>query len=139
MKFLVDVCAGHSLAEWLRLQNYDVVEVRDRDSKMADEDILAWAVSEERILVTMDKDFSELITIQAKNMQELFVWKICLRVFVLNVLPKSYNFMQKILRKKLLSSKKVIKYVFCVLNCNLRERPFQSKRGQVSTFEITLQ
>ncbi|MCD6083839.1 DUF5615 family PIN-like protein [Candidatus Aerophobetes bacterium] len=113
MKFLVDVCAGHSLAEWLRLQNYDVVEVRDRDSKMADEDILAWAVSEERILVTMDKDFSELITIQAKNMQELFVWKICLRVFVLNVLPKSYNFMQKILRKKLLSSKKVIKYVFC--------------------------
>ena len=67
MKFLVDVCAGHSLAEWLRLQNYDVVEARDRDSKMADEDILAWAVSEERILVTMDKDFSELITIQAKK------------------------------------------------------------------------
>ncbi len=67
MKFLVDVCAGHYLAEWLRLQNYDVVEVRDRDSKMADEDILVWAVSEERILITMDKDFSELVTIHAKK------------------------------------------------------------------------
>jgi len=67
MKFLVDACAGHSLAEWLRLQGYDVVEVRDRDSKMRDEDILAWAVSEKRILVTMDKDFSELVTIQAKK------------------------------------------------------------------------
>ncbi|MGQ9630760.1 MAG: DUF5615 family PIN-like protein [bacterium] len=40
MKFLVDVRAGHSLAEWLRSQGYDVLEVRDRDKKMSDEAML---------------------------------------------------------------------------------------------------
>lgn len=67
MKFLVDVCAGYSLAEWLRSQGYDVVEVRNRDCRMGDEEILKWAVSEERILVTMDKDFSELALVQSKR------------------------------------------------------------------------
>lgn len=42
MKFLVDVCAGHSIAEWLRSQGYDdVLEVRERDCRMSDEEILA--------------------------------------------------------------------------------------------------
>jgi len=66
MKFLVDVCAGHQLAEWLRSQGHDVLEVRDRDCKMDDEDILAWATQQERVLVTMDKDFSELTVLRAK-------------------------------------------------------------------------
>ncbi len=34
---------------------------------MADEDILAWAFREKRILITMDKDFGELIIIQANS------------------------------------------------------------------------
>ena len=41
MKFLIDVCAGYSLAEWLRSRGYDVVEVRERNCKMSDEEILA--------------------------------------------------------------------------------------------------
>lgn len=64
MKFLVDLCAGHGLAEWLRSQGHDVLEVRDR--KMEDSTILAWAEREGRVLVTMDKDFSELVALQAK-------------------------------------------------------------------------
>jgi predicted nuclease of predicted toxin-antitoxin system len=66
MKFLVDVCTGHTLAQWLRSQGHDVLEVRDRDSKMNDEDILAWATHQERVLVTMDKDFSEPTILRAK-------------------------------------------------------------------------
>ncbi|MFH0924508.1 MAG: DUF5615 family PIN-like protein [bacterium] len=42
----MDVCAGCSLAKWIRLQGYDVIEVRDRDHRMLDEDILKWAVEE---------------------------------------------------------------------------------------------
>ena len=44
MKFLVDVCCGHPLAEWLISNGYDVVEVKDHDCRMSDEDILrnAW-------------------------------------------------------------------------------------------------
>ena len=54
---------GHGLAKWMRLEGYDVIEVRDRDCRMSDEDILKWAVKEKRILITMDKDFNELITL----------------------------------------------------------------------------
>ena len=31
MKFLIDVCAGYILADWLRSQGHDVVEVRERN------------------------------------------------------------------------------------------------------------
>jgi len=48
MKFLIDVCTGRSLAEWLRSKGYDVVEVRERNCKMSDEEILAWAAKENR-------------------------------------------------------------------------------------------
>ena len=37
----------------------DVLHVRDVDPRMADIDILAWAVCESRLVVSMDKDFGE--------------------------------------------------------------------------------
>ena len=60
MRFLVDVCAGHRLAEWLRQKGHDVAEVRERDPRLTDEQVLAWAVAEDRIIVTLDKDFGEM-------------------------------------------------------------------------------
>lgn len=60
MKFLVDVCAGKHLANWLRNRGYDVLEVRDRAPTMEDEEILRWANAEKRVVVTMDKDFGTL-------------------------------------------------------------------------------
>jgi predicted nuclease of predicted toxin-antitoxin system len=38
-----------------------VAVVRGRDPTMDDTDILAWAVVEGRLVVTMDKDFGELV------------------------------------------------------------------------------
>jgi predicted nuclease of predicted toxin-antitoxin system len=61
MRLLVDVSAGLAIAEVLRTLGHDVVSVRDRDARMADVDILAWAVAESRLVVTMDKDFGELV------------------------------------------------------------------------------
>jgi predicted nuclease of predicted toxin-antitoxin system len=60
MKFLVDVCAGNRLANWLKDHGHDVLEVRDREPTMADEEILHWANVEKRVIVTMDKDFGTL-------------------------------------------------------------------------------
>ena len=60
MKFLVDVCAGNRLANWLKDHGYDVLEVRDREPTMEDAEILHWANVEERVVVTMDKDFGTL-------------------------------------------------------------------------------
>lgn len=61
MKFLVDRCTGHRLAEWLREQGHDVAESRERGKDPGDRVVLEWAAAESRVLVTMDKDFGQFI------------------------------------------------------------------------------
>lgn len=64
MRFLIDRCAGHRLAQWLRNQGHDVVESRDRGPDPGDRILLEWAAKESRILVTMDKDFGEFLFVE---------------------------------------------------------------------------
>lgn len=64
MKFLIDRCAGRRLAQWLRNENHDVSESRDRGPDPGDRIILQWAAAEERILVTMDKDYGEFVFVE---------------------------------------------------------------------------
>jgi predicted nuclease of predicted toxin-antitoxin system len=66
MKFLLDVNAGGTSVNLLIQQDHDVVKVSDKNSRMTDEDILSWALSEKRIIVTTDKDFEEMIWRQRK-------------------------------------------------------------------------
>jgi predicted nuclease of predicted toxin-antitoxin system len=61
MKFLIDRCAGHLIAEWLRKQGHDVVESRELGPDPGDLALLQWANKESRILVTIDMDFGQLI------------------------------------------------------------------------------
>ena len=67
MKFLVDRCAGRRLADWLRDTGHDVVETRERGPDPGDRTILKWSATEERILVTMDKDFGQFIFSEAAD------------------------------------------------------------------------
>jgi predicted nuclease of predicted toxin-antitoxin system len=64
VRFLIDRCAGRGIADWLREEGHDVVESRERGPDPGDRAILQWAVSEERILVTMDKDFGEFVFLE---------------------------------------------------------------------------
>jgi predicted nuclease of predicted toxin-antitoxin system len=64
MRFLVDRCAGHKLAVWLREQGHDVAEVRDLGKDPGDRAILAIATSEQRVLVTIDKDFGQFMFLE---------------------------------------------------------------------------
>jgi predicted nuclease of predicted toxin-antitoxin system len=61
MKFLVDRCAGHRLAEWLRSQGHDVLESRELGQDPGDRALLEHAAADGRILVTIDTDFGELV------------------------------------------------------------------------------
>jgi predicted nuclease of predicted toxin-antitoxin system len=61
VRFLIDVCVGRRLADWLRRSGHDVVESRERGKDPGDRELLRWAAAEDRILVTMDKDFGEFI------------------------------------------------------------------------------
>ncbi len=61
MKFLIDRCAGRRLADWLRANGHDVVETRDLGPDPGDAALLQIAVTENRVLVSIDTDFGTLI------------------------------------------------------------------------------
>jgi len=61
LRILVDVGVGSAVEGWLRHAGHDVATVRDKDPRMKDTDILDWAVREQRLVMTMDKDFGELV------------------------------------------------------------------------------
>ena len=58
---MIDRCAGTRLADWLRDKGHNVVESRERGSDPGDLTLLNWARDEQRILVTIDKDFGTLL------------------------------------------------------------------------------
>lgn len=61
MKLLFDVGVSRKAEQFFLAQGYDVKAVRDLDPKMLDHDILELAVKESRLVVTMHKDFGELV------------------------------------------------------------------------------
>lgn len=52
------------LAEWLREEGHDVVESRQRGPDPGDRILLEWAAAENRVLVTIDKDFGDFIFVE---------------------------------------------------------------------------
>ena len=67
MKFLIDVNASRSLGNRLLKIGYDVAYVSDIDPRMEDGTILEWAVREQRVIVTTDSDFEQMIWQQQKT------------------------------------------------------------------------
>jgi predicted nuclease of predicted toxin-antitoxin system len=61
LKFMVDVGVGKKVERWLREAGYDVAAVREIDPRAGDREILKLAVEDSRIVLTMDKDFGELV------------------------------------------------------------------------------
>ena len=61
LRLLVDVSVGTGLVSFLREEGHDVVSVKEIDPRADDVSILSLAVDEKRIVVTMDKDFGELV------------------------------------------------------------------------------
>jgi predicted nuclease of predicted toxin-antitoxin system len=61
VRFLVDECAGPNVAAWLVSLGHDVYSVFEESPGMSDDDVLSKAAFEERILITIDKDFGEMI------------------------------------------------------------------------------
>lgn len=61
MQFLIDESTGAAIAEFLRGLGHDALAVAEVMPQAKDEDILARAVAEGRIVVTNDKDFGELV------------------------------------------------------------------------------
>ena len=67
MNFLLDVNASGALASWLIELGHDVIQVSEKNLRMSDDEILSWAVREQRIIVMTDNDFEEMIWRQGKS------------------------------------------------------------------------
>ena len=61
MRFLVDECTGPAVAQWLQEANHDVFSVFEQGRGMDDDQVIRRAFTENRILVTNDKDFGEKV------------------------------------------------------------------------------
>ena len=61
MKFLVDECVGFAVTHWLCSQNHDALFVGSIMQGATDNDVLQKACNDNRILITCDKDFGNMI------------------------------------------------------------------------------
>jgi predicted nuclease of predicted toxin-antitoxin system len=61
MRLVVDECIAPSIVRWLRGENHDVISIFETARGSIDVDILEWSVREQRVLVTADKDFGDLV------------------------------------------------------------------------------
>lgn len=61
MKFLVDECIGTTATNWLKHNNYDAISIYGELRGADDNTVLNKALVENRILITSDKDFGEMI------------------------------------------------------------------------------
>lgn len=64
MNVLLDSCIAGSAAAVVRAAGHDVLWTGDWPTDPGDDQILQFAVSESRVLVTIDKDFGELVLAQ---------------------------------------------------------------------------
>ena len=61
MKFLIDESSGRKLFLFLKENDFDVKFIAEIMPRALDEDVLKFAEKENRILITNDKDFGELV------------------------------------------------------------------------------
>ena len=59
-KFIIDVGVGRSVEEWLKSQEFNVT-IGSANPEMKDFEIIKLANMEDGIIITMDKDFGELV------------------------------------------------------------------------------
>lgn len=60
-KFVIDVGVGRTIEEWLITNNFIVFSISSLNPEMEDVHILDLGNKEDAIIITMDKDFGELV------------------------------------------------------------------------------
>ncbi len=61
LKIIIDVGVGRIIEEWLTQQGFNVIAITKVNPEMADLDIIKLANRVDAIIITMDKDFGELV------------------------------------------------------------------------------
>jgi len=61
MKLVADEGVDKSIVDYLRSQGHEIIYILERSPGITDEEVLAVALKEKAILLTMDTDFGELV------------------------------------------------------------------------------
>jgi len=62
LRFLLDMGIAQSVASWLKSQGHDAIHLNDESlNKLVDISILEKAIDEERVIITTDMDFGQLL------------------------------------------------------------------------------
>ena len=77
MKFIADMGISLRTVEWLRQLGHDVVHLRDRGlQKLPDDEILTLALVEQRIVLTIDLDFAQLLAISKQTLPSVILFRL---------------------------------------------------------------
>jgi predicted nuclease of predicted toxin-antitoxin system len=96
MRFLIDECMGRKVYDLIKQNNHDVVLIEGNNSGVSDNLILQKAVSENRVIITCDKDFGDMIFRDKKQHTGIILLrlqneKIQNKINVINILLKNYS------------------------------------------------
>lgn len=67
MRFVADECVDQQIVDALRESGYSVKYIKEISRRIRDEEVIALAETDNAILLTLDKDFGELIYRQRKS------------------------------------------------------------------------
>lgn len=76
VRFITDVNVEKPIVDYLLKDGYDVKWVPDYNCEILDEDLLILANAENRVLITNDKDFGELIFLQRRLSAGIILFRV---------------------------------------------------------------
>ncbi len=77
MRFLADMGVSMRIVEWLRSKGHDILHLREEGlQRLSDDDIFKKATSEQRIILTFDLDFGEIIALSGGNMVSVILFRL---------------------------------------------------------------
>ena len=95
MKFLADVGVSLSTVRSLREAGYNSVHLREENlHRLPDESILEKALQEERIVITFDLDFGDLLAIEGHHFPSVIIFRLQNQT-PSSVTPKLFNVLSK--------------------------------------------
>ena len=77
MRFLTDMGVSMRIVEWLRDQGHDVVHLREQGlHRLPNGDIFTKAQAEDRVVVTFDLDFGEIVAMCGPRPQGVVIFRL---------------------------------------------------------------
>jgi predicted nuclease of predicted toxin-antitoxin system len=77
MRFLADMGVAQRIVEWLRAEGHDAIHLREEGlPRMPNGEIFAKAASENRIVLTFDLDFGEIVALSGGRRASVILFRL---------------------------------------------------------------